>query len=96
MKLKVSSIQNNQYIIEFNTELYFQSYDTLIAKIENNGEITLSDDWNYSRTTSKYLYKFLRTYSSFYWIKSKKDILKLIKDNEIRVVKDFNENKSKS
>ena len=49
----------NQFEITHDGVVYFQSYDTIIAKIEN-GNVTLdinADD--YSRTTSKYLNQFL-------------------------------------
>lgn len=49
----------NQFEIEHNGVRYFQSYNVIVAKIENN-EVTLdSVYWNYSKTTKKYLVKFL-------------------------------------
>ncbi len=51
----------NQFIIEVDTDTYFQSYDSVIAKIDINGAITLdSDKWDYSVTTGKYRNAFLR------------------------------------
>ena len=52
----------NHYIIT--TELngiYFQSYDSVICHIKN-GKLTLSQHYDYSFTTLKTLYKFLRQY----------------------------------
>ena len=37
---------------------YFQSYDSIIVKI-NRGRVTLGRDWKYSPTTSKYRAMFL-------------------------------------
>ena len=56
----------NQFIIEDGIgetwKAVFQSYDTIIAKIEN-GELILDiNAENYSRTTSKYLYQFIAEY----------------------------------
>lgn len=49
----------NQLEIEHYGIRYFQSYDVIVAKIENN-QVTLdSVYWDYSRTTKKYLVKFL-------------------------------------
>lgn len=50
----------NQFIIEDdNGTIFFQSYNTVIAK-KQDGRIYLDiDNYNYSKTTSKYLYKFL-------------------------------------
>lgn len=51
----------NQFIIEHEGAIYFQSYQTIIAKKEA-GKITIDTNAeNYSRTTSKYLYQFLGT-----------------------------------
>ena len=52
----------NQYVIEDGKgNILFQSYQTTIAMIEKRGTIILDyEAENYSRTTSKYLYRFLR------------------------------------
>lgn len=56
----------NQYIIQVGKEFYFQSYQTIIArkylcKSDNCGQwhIQLDPDYDYSRTTMKYLSQFL-------------------------------------
>lgn len=50
----------NQFIIKTDNETIFQSYDSIIAKVDNNNNITLdSKYWDYSRTTSKYRNIFL-------------------------------------
>jgi len=50
----------NQYDITISGEArYFQSYSTMIAKIDNEGKVTLDPQWNYSVTTSKYRNEFL-------------------------------------
>ena len=51
----------NQFIIEHEGKVYFQSYQTIIA-MKEAGKITIDTNAeNYSRTTSKYLYQFLNT-----------------------------------
>ena len=51
----------NQFIIEDNGKVYFQSYQTIIA-MKQAGKITIDTNAeNYSKTTSKYLYQFLNT-----------------------------------
>jgi hypothetical protein len=74
--MKVSNITNNrnnivanQFIIETDNATYFQSYKSIIVKIEEgeirNGvsspDIVTLDPvyWNYSRTTSKHRSTFL-------------------------------------
>lgn len=49
----------NQYSIETGNKIIFQSYDSIIAEV-SNGIIYLDPVYyNYSKTTSKYLYMFL-------------------------------------
>lgn len=50
----------NQFIIETDTAIIFQSYDTIIAKKEG-GKVYLDENsWDYSNTTGKYRNLFLR------------------------------------
>lgn len=49
----------NQYSIETGNSIIFQSYDSIIAEV-SRGVIYLDPVYyNYSKTTSKYLYMFL-------------------------------------
>lgn len=70
----------NQYNIEINNVVYFQSYDSTIAKVsyENGAKIlTLGRDWDYSNTTLRHLYAWL--YENFNgWQGKKKDVEKMI------------------
>ena len=67
--MKVTNITNgrgrkvpNQFIIENENVYTFQSYNSVIAVVDfNNSIITLSSDWNYSTTTSRYRNKFFET-----------------------------------
>ena len=50
----------NQFAIRNDGITYFQSYDSIIVKIEPDGQIYLDEYyWDYSRTTSKYRNIFL-------------------------------------
>ena len=59
MKTTVNFLANNQVIIYTDNSVLFQSYDSVIAKIENG--ITFLDEnmWDYSKTTGKYRNIFL-------------------------------------
>jgi hypothetical protein len=68
MKIKVKNMTSNrsgrpvanQFIICTSEGEYFQSYDSVIAFKDNEGNVTLDDyTWDYSRTTGKYRNKFL-------------------------------------
>lgn len=76
---KISQLQNNQFILhDFdNNVIYFQSYESLICKIENDYKITLYNDFDYSMTTSKYLHQFLNEFTCY-------DLYDFIKKNDIR------------
>lgn len=71
----------NQFLIEDELSRTLQSYQSKVAEIRE-GNIYLFNDWDYSKTTLKYVAKFLSHYS-IYNVRSKKDILALIKDNKI-------------
>jgi|TARA_R110002020_G_scaffold228810_1_gene439609 hypothetical protein len=50
----------NQFIINDNGKMFFQSYNSIIAMINNDGKIYLDNYyWDYSVTTSKYRNIFL-------------------------------------
>ena len=50
----------NQFEIDTQKGRYFQSYRSIIAFIDNKGQVFLDDYyWDYSRTTSKYRNIFL-------------------------------------
>ena len=76
--MKVRNLMNangnavaNQFIIEDGNNIYFQSYDSLVAK--RDGRVfTLGCDFDYSRTTSKHLHTFMEEYAPgvLYRIKS--------------------------
>ena len=92
MKVKVRNMVSprtgrpvaNQFIIEVNGVVYFQSYETIIAKKEK-GEITIDENyWDYSKTTLKYLKEFLRDECRL-MVWNKKDIEKLIRDGIIKL-----------
>ena len=55
----------NQFVIVAPNETVFQSYETVVAKIDEVGDVVLKKNaLDYSTTTSKYLYAFLREYSA--------------------------------
>jgi hypothetical protein len=71
MKIKVKQMTSNrsggpvanQFIIYTSEGEYFQSYDSVIAFKDNEGNVTLDDyTWDYSRTTGKYRNEFLGEY----------------------------------
>lgn len=62
MKIENFEGVKNQFLLkEDNGNVTLQSYDSIVAKIDN-GILKFGEDWDYSTTTSKYVYKFLEEY----------------------------------
>lgn len=75
----------NQFVIDTKKARYFQSYQSVVCKIDNSTrKVTLSSHWDYSVTTSKYLYKFLR--DNGIYVYNKKDVLTKIKGKEFILI----------
>lgn len=73
---------SNQYVIVDNNRYVFQSYDSIIAEIDfGQRVITLSDKWDFSRTTGKYRNKFFADYVFFNSLATKEGIAKALKGN---------------
>lgn len=80
----------NQFVIFADDAIYFQSYSTVIAKYAE-GTLTLGRDWEYSVTTVRNLYHFIRNHCGYVWYDiedqsgstTKHKIKKLIKSGEI-------------
>lgn len=55
-------VKNHSIFIDVdNNIILFQSYNSIICKIDyKKNVIYFGEDWDYSITTKKYLYKFLR------------------------------------
>ena len=94
----------NQFIINTEKEITFQSYDSIIATInKKTGVLTLGADWDYSKTTLKHLYLFLQDYKrdienytyskifhgGFNSSKNKRAFLQNLIDNKIIKVKNI-------
>ena len=74
----------NQFIIEDDTKVMFQSYSSPIVEIDwENSVINVYEDWNYSVTTSKYRNAFMED-NGFYDMNNKKGFEKHL---ELGVVK---------
>jgi len=88
--MKVEQFEaKNQFHIYGNGTHELQSYDSLVVKISGSYKdlkIVLDRDWDYSRTTSKYVYMFLEQYTdiNFFGMPNKRDyVRKLIEQGKI-------------
>lgn len=68
----------NQFVIRTKTRTYFQSYQSKVAYVDKNGKVHLAQWWDYSNTTRKHLYIFLRDYTP-YRVRAKKEVQDYIK-----------------
>lgn len=75
----------NQFIIEDDNKVYFQSYNSMIACINYSEKIiTIGEDYNYSVTTGKYRNKFFYE-CGFYEITTLKSLNDAIKKGVIDI-----------
>lgn len=82
LNFKVENFYNkNQFIISDWENTFFQSYQSICA-IFNWDKLTLGRDWDYSNTTIRHLYRFLRDYVGLSDL-STKVIRKAIEQGEI-------------
>lgn len=73
----------NQFRIERSGEIFFQSYESIIVKIDKKGRVFLDKVyWDFSNTTRKYRNIFLRENSSEIKEKIKSGIYKLTNLNK--------------
>lgn len=92
---KVEQFYNkNQFLIKGQNGITFQSYKSTIANIDENGNLTLFTDWDYSHTTLKHLYLFIQDYFcklnyntrnlllDLEYSKNKRDFLQKLIDNK--------------
>ena len=49
----------NQYKVKTSNGIYFQSYNSVIAYIDNGGNVFLDHDWERSNTTGRWRNEFL-------------------------------------
>ena len=60
-RLRVENLAPNQTIIYAEGNEVLQSFDSRVAIIYTDGKIELGMDWDYSRTTMKYVGQFLNS-----------------------------------
>ena len=68
----------NQFVIRTKKATYFQSYRSVVCKLDGIN-IILSNNWDYSNTTRKHLYIFLRQ-NGYYNLSNAKEVRNAIKD----------------
>lgn len=79
--MKLEQLANNQIVVHTNDKILFFSYDTLIAEFwKNTKELYVSSFWDYSKTTSKYLYKFINNLDLDFKVHNRKEMLHYLND----------------
>lgn len=82
----VQQLAKNQFVINTENATYLQSYNSVVCKIDKStNKVTLSNHWNYSVTTSKYLYSFLNEKTSLGKL-CKKEVKTLISKGVITLI----------
>lgn len=81
------TLANNHVVIETDCRRAFFSYGTLIAEYRlATEELYLTAYWDYSKTTSKYLYKFIDSLPTYYNIHDRADIREALKSSKIGMI----------
>lgn len=75
----------NQFVIRTKKATYFQSYRSVVCKLDGIN-IILSNNWDYSKTTAKHLYMFLRQ-NGYYNLSSAKEVRNAIKEGWVTLKK---------
>lgn len=75
----------NQFIIKTKKATYFQSYNSVVCKLDGVN-IVLSTNWDYSNTTRKHLYMFMRQ-NGYYNLSSAKEVRKAISEGRVTLKK---------
>ena len=66
MRSEKGNIIANQFVIEDEGKICFQSYDSMIITIDYSTEtIIIGQNWDYSKTTGKYRNLFMKNYTRF-------------------------------
>ena len=79
---KGSSVKN-QFVITTNNATYFQSYQSVVAKVVNGKLVEVSRHWCYSNTTMRQLYRFLSQYANLSVHKA--EIVQMLDNGTIRL-----------
>lgn len=77
----------NQFVIETEDYIFFQSYNSVIARwSKKDGSMTITPKWDYSTTTRKHFYIFVRDYTQY--CGNRAATLKYIAEGKFKVVAD--------
>lgn len=83
LKTASGNIAQNQFIVTDGAMFTFHSYESIICVYHRpSATIVVDKKWNYSNTTRRYFYQFLREYTG-HNVRSKKDFLQLVKTNNL-------------
>lgn len=83
MKIEQFKVKNQIMTIDDNGTAFLKSYDSMVCRIDKQGNITLGRDWDYSKTTSKYVGWFIEEITGQKM--NKKTLEKLIEQNNILI-----------
>ena len=82
--MKLQNRTTNSIELQLNNGTYLIDYISIVAYIDNNGTITLGEDWDYSTSTKSKVAKFLNT--------TTKELNQQIKDNTILIDPNLGDN----
>lgn len=84
--MKIESVEKNQFLIYIDGSVYLQSYESVVACKSVGEAPILYKNWDYSRTTMKYVGLFIS--DVFKKHITKKDIIKMAKEGKVIIKND--------
>lgn len=84
--MKIKMIERNQFLFYMDGKVFLQSYDSVVACKSIGEAPILYKDWDYSRTTMRYVSKFLSDVFNRHI--TKKDIDKMVKEGKVIIKND--------
>lgn len=87
LKTASGNIAQNQFVVTDGSMFTLHSYKSVICVYHRpSATIVVDKKWNYSATTRRYFYQFLREYTG-HNVRSKKDFLRLVETNDLVTLK---------
>ena len=85
--MRLYQLCRNANVVHLDSAYILFSYNEAIAMYNDDDTLFLVKNWDkFSQSTNKHTYEFLRQYTAYKTIRTKKEVESLIKNNSIKIV----------
>jgi len=85
--MRLYQLSHNANVVHLDSAYILFSYSEPIAMYNDEDMLYLVKNWDkFSQSTCKHTYEFLRQYTAYKTIRTKREVEKLIKNNSIKIV----------